>query len=281
MLRSLYYNEFLRRFEMRWMVTVTTASTPTLKEHLTLCRGGSEGLFEEDDLRVVKTLVPHLQNALTTRRLLQSVEVRLSNLENALDLLQTALVLLDASKKVVFVNRAARIMLDECTALCFHGSKLVPKNAAESARLQELIAKAILTGNGMAVHGVGVMQIFRTGQRPLNLLVSPFCCETNSSLPGRAAVAVFLNDPERRPSVPSEILRVLFGLTAAETHLGLHIVGGNSLSDAADLIGVSRETVKSQLRSIFQKTGTKRQGELIKLITELSSRLPSHVQSLK
>jgi hypothetical protein len=44
---------------------------------------------------------------------------------------------------------------------------------------------------------------------------------------------------------------------------------------------VSRETVKSQLRSIFQKTGAKRQGELIKLITELSSRLPSHVQTLK
>ena len=277
MLRSLYYNEFLRRFDMRWMATVTTASNPTLTEHLTLCRGGSQGLFEENDLRVVKAIVPHLQTALTTRRLLQSLEVRLSNLENALDLLETALVLLDASSKVVFVNRAARIILDECSALCLHGSKLAPRNAAEWATLQELFAKAILTGNGVAAHGVGAMQIFRTGRRPLNLFVSPFCCETNSALTGRPAVAVFLNDPERRPGVPSEILRVLFGLTPAETQLALHILDGYSLSDAGDLIGVGRETVKSQLRSIFQKTGTRKQGELIKLITGMSSQLPRHV----
>jgi DNA-binding CsgD family transcriptional regulator len=274
MLRSLYYNEFLRRFDMRWMVTVTTASTPTLTEHLTLCRGPSEGLFEEHDLRVVEALVPHLQTALTIRRLLQSLQTKLSNLEAALDLLETPLLLLDASKKIVFMNSAASSILDEGTGFCFAGSILGAKNASESARLQELIAKAILAGNGLWPHSLCAMQVSRTGRSPLRVLVSPFRFESPSSLPGRAAVAVFLSDPERQPSLPSEILRLLFGLSAAETQLALQVFDGFSLSDAAERNCVGRETIKSQMSSIFRKTGTRRQAELVQLMANLSSRVP-------
>jgi DNA-binding CsgD family transcriptional regulator len=85
-------------------------------------------------------------------------------------------------------------------------------------------------------------------------------------MPGRAVAIVFVNDPDEKQASPVEVLRALFNLTPAETKLAISLMDGNSLSESADLNQVGRETVRSQIKSIFQKTGTKRQGELIRLL---------------
>jgi DNA-binding CsgD family transcriptional regulator len=69
--------------------------------------------------------------------------------------------------------------------------------------------------------------------------------------------------------VPVEVLRTLFRLTPAETRLAQSILNGHSAAEAAELGGVSRETVKSQMNAIFSKTGTRRQGDLIRLLSRL------------
>jgi len=64
-------------------------------------------------------------------------------------------------------------------------------------------------------------------------------------------------------------LGTLFGLTAAEARLAVTLMEGRSLSEASEVRGLSRETVKSQLSAIFSKTDTKRQGELIRLLARV------------
>jgi DNA-binding CsgD family transcriptional regulator len=80
---------------------------------------------------------------------------------------------------------------------------------------------------------------------------------------------VFVTDPEQRMATSAEILQLLFELTRAESRLAIALLDGKSLHEAAELIGVARETVRSQIKSIFQKTGTQRQGELIRLLSQL------------
>jgi DNA-binding CsgD family transcriptional regulator len=41
---------------------------------------------------------------------------------------------------------------------------------------------------------------------------------------------------------------------------------GDSVEQIADELGVSRETVRSQLKRVFAKTGTHRQAELLRLV---------------
>ena len=114
------------------------------------------------------------------------------------------------------------------------------------------------------------MALVRPGKGPLNILVSPIS-PADRLPPGNAAAAIFLDDPELHPVIPEEVLRMLFGLSAAEARLAVRILNGNSTSEAAELGQVSRETVKSQLSAVFHKTGTRRQGELIRLLSTLPS----------
>jgi len=57
-------------------------------------------------------------------------------------------------------------------------------------------------------------------------------------------------------------LTTIYRLTSAETDLALRLLAGQSLTAAAEPLGITYETARSRLKSIFRKTGTHRQGEL-------------------
>lgn len=66
-------------------------------------------------------------------------------------------------------------------------------------------------------------------------------------------------------------VRESFGLTAAETRLAARLKDGLTLKEAADELSVSVNTVRNQLRAIFDKMGLNRQSELVRALTQLSS----------
>ena len=66
-------------------------------------------------------------------------------------------------------------------------------------------------------------------------------------------------------------LRESFGLTPAETRLAARLKDGLTLKEAAGELGVSINTVRNQLRAIFDKIGLSRQSDLIRALTPLSS----------
>lgn len=73
------------------------------------------------------------------------------------------------------------------------------------------------------------------------------------------------------PSLPAaDLLRVLFDLTPAEATLTRSLLEGRTLADVAKARGVSAATVKTQLKSVFGKTGMSRQVDLFRLIRGLA-----------
>jgi DNA-binding CsgD family transcriptional regulator len=67
------------------------------------------------------------------------------------------------------------------------------------------------------------------------------------------------------------LLGLVFGLTAAEARLALALSMGQDLDSAAAAFGVSRQTVRSQLKTIFAKTGWRRQAELVARVAHVRS----------
>ncbi len=61
-----------------------------------------------------------------------------------------------------------------------------------------------------------------------------------------------------------------FGLTPSEIALCRRLLLGESVVDAAEQLGITQETVRTRLKTIFQKTGTSRQAELILLLASAS-----------
>jgi DNA-binding NarL/FixJ family response regulator len=73
------------------------------------------------------------------------------------------------------------------------------------------------------------------------------------------------------PAAPdNSLLHLLFDLTPAESRLLQALAGGLRLQSYAESVGVQTSTVRTQLTSIFNKTGTKRQAELLSIVASIS-----------
>lgn len=89
------------------------------------------------------------------------------------------------------------------------------------------------------------------------------------------AFSVLVVTPLAAPQSPSEdLLNGLFDLTPAEARVARSIVDGKTVESLASNLGLSRETVRTQLKSVLAKTGTDRPSELIHLL--VGKKLPFH-----
>jgi DNA-binding CsgD family transcriptional regulator len=70
----------------------------------------------------------------------------------------------------------------------------------------------------------------------------------------------------RRQGRPTlKLAQQLFQLTPAETSLAIQLANGLSLEEAAEALNIRRNTARAHLRSIFSKTGVRRQTELVRI----------------
>lgn len=78
------------------------------------------------------------------------------------------------------------------------------------------------------------------------------------------ATAIFVVTPLSTPKAPEvSLIQALFDLTPAEARVARGVVEGATVANLAQRFGVSRETIRSQIKSVFSKTGTQRQADLV------------------
>jgi DNA-binding CsgD family transcriptional regulator len=77
---------------------------------------------------------------------------------------------------------------------------------------------------------------------------------------------VLASDPETERQARIDDLRERFGFTPAEAAFALEIIKGDGRQAAADRLGISVATARSHLSSIFNKTGSRRQAQLVLLL---------------
>ena len=85
---------------------------------------------------------------------------------------------------------------------------------------------------------------------------------------GEPELVLLLQAPAYDNAPSQSRLIEMFGVTKAEAKLIGSLVDGKPLTEAAKLLGVSRNTARAQLSSVFTKTGVNRQTHLIKLVAD-------------
>lgn len=95
--------------------------------------------------------------------------------------------------------------------------------------------------------------------------ITALVCQIGSSRTDETS-AIILLDLDARPEPSPRALQSLFGLTAAEIQLAVELARGRNLLDVARSRGLSRTTIRSQLASLFVKTQTRRQADLVALL---------------
>ena len=98
-------------------------------------------------------------------------------------------------------------------------------------------------------------------------LLWPLCARAQQSekLPRIGILGSAVVDEESAmPQI--EFLKNKFDLTPAEARLVVRLITGESLRPCAKALGIKYETVRTYLKSVFQKTKTRRQAELVLVV---------------
>ncbi|HEY6822598.1 MAG TPA: helix-turn-helix transcriptional regulator [Burkholderiales bacterium] len=183
-------------------------------------------------------------------------------LERALDMLDYAVVLVDGEARIEFRNHGANTLLrkPECPLSSANGMLLAKPRTAR-ADLKQAIGHACA---GAGPHGLRLPNGDAAGEPWLRIIVAPL---HSAELAGCAAVWIMNG---KSAGVPSEkMLSVLFGLSPAEARLARGLLFGRTPEEQARHTGVRLATVRTQLHSIFSKTGVRRQAELVALLARV------------
>jgi DNA-binding CsgD family transcriptional regulator len=202
---------------------------------------------------------------------------RLTAVHAALDRLQQGVVLFGEARAVLHVNHAARSVLAEDDGLRL----AVQPDAQHMLAVADPVLQDVLDGaidrcldrEARAVpHFSAGVRIERPSGRAPMVLNFAALSESNEYIGGVLPRAIaFIGDGEASATVDASLLQRLFGLTGAEAQLALTLFRGETLAQAAATLTVSDNTAKSQLGRIFDKTGTQRQAQLMRLLAGLAA----------
>jgi DNA-binding CsgD family transcriptional regulator len=270
--KTAFGEDILHRADIRLWCAVATVRTNTVIENISLYHGWDHHPPGPDKLTLARQIAPHLNNALRVRAKLVQLEGLSRDLAAAIDSADTAIVLLDCLGCCALVNRAAKRILDRREGLIFAGNRLAATDPHESAGLSELIRKSVASERGKEAAGSETIRISRQHGKPLHLRIAPFPCERLFAGSQFSAI-VFIGNPDRSASLPLEILERSYGLTPAEAKLAMALFEGRRMAEIATTHHVTKETVRSQLKSVFLKTETRRQAELVSLLASFPTSL--------
>lgn len=230
--------------------------------------------FGQEEIELLEFCFPHLKRAVELMVQYNQVQTEKGALISCLDRLTLGVLLADSRGEIVRINQAAREILAEGDGLTVIRRRLVAVDSNQTSQLHEMIGRAARTTLHRSVSPGGTMAVRRPSLlRPLSVLVSPLPVNEYLLVPERPAVAIFIGDPERNVESPESCLSRLYRLTPAESRLASKVMQGVSLREAADQLKVTYETARSQLKSVFLKTETSRQTELIRLLLRSTAAL--------
>jgi DNA-binding CsgD family transcriptional regulator len=133
----------------------------------------------------------------------------------------------------------------------------------------------VASANGDAAVGVGGVAVLLPNSRNERWLAHVLPLTSGVRELARksyaATAAVFVR--KASPETPSamETVAKLYGLTASELRVLQSVMELGVIRKVADSLGISEATVKTHLQHLFEKTGTRRQSDLIKLVASSAS----------
>lgn len=217
-------------------------------------------------VKLVSALVPHLQQALRTQEHLEDLHQQSNDLREATEVLRHGIAIIGHGSRVVYTNAVAGRMLQSGDGLRTHAGRIEAVAPSADTHLQRSIPAA-LAPEGADRSGTSFACPRRSGLRPYVVDVVPLERSTDTESPRRAMIVVV--DPEDEPEPPAVLLQRLFGLTRSEADTALLVLQGHGLKHISEQLWLSQATVKTHLQHVFDKTGTHRQAELVRLLLTL------------
>jgi DNA-binding CsgD family transcriptional regulator len=262
MKRAPYYNDLVFRLGFQWFAAVGFSAGETLWA-LSIHRTSRQGPFEADDKRIMGLLPQRLTE---TASLSNAVgRIALLGMTNALNLVQQPALAVDRLGLVLDTNAAANEYLDD--EIRVSDRRLIVRDRNAASDLASLVDHIRCTSADSALSTAPIV-VRRSSKASVLIRVLPVDAAARNPFLGARALLT-LTELRPKPSPDPAIISHVFGLSPAEAKVASLIMMGIAPDQVARRLGVSRETARNQLKSIFAKTETHRQSELVALLSRL------------
>ncbi|MEX6725662.1 helix-turn-helix transcriptional regulator [Sphingosinicellaceae bacterium M-36] len=262
--RSGFYQEWLRHLGIHHMIGAVFPAADGAIGVLGIHRPRGGGAYTGQERRQAALLLPHLQRALRLGQRLAILSHSHATALQALDRLDTGVLVLDGTCRVLHASRMAERLLCENAELAVVHGRLALRPPALHDRLVALVHAAMATARGRIAAPGAALAMQRPHRMPLAIEVAPMRPAVGVFGEQRPAVLVFIRDPEAPVAVAR--LRELFSLTRTESVVAAALGRGASPEEIAADMGIGLATVRSHLKRILAKTGTHRQAEAAALL---------------
>ncbi len=221
--------------------------------NIALPRWTDHGPITETDRLRLKRLSPHIRRAVTLTDLLDSRALRDSLLSQTFDLLRTPVLLVTDDGAIAHANRAADAVLDAGRLLRRNGGHLAAVDPAAAHALRTALNQ---TSSGQGLLGASRLSVALDPDGPATAWLLPLDTRLGRDTGGRAEplIAVFLSDPAGDTPLPAELFVRRYGVTPAEGRVLNLLIEGTPPAEAADILGLSINTVRSHMQQLFAKT---------------------------
>lgn len=226
-------------------------------------RAPSQKDFSAADRALCDALIPHMSRALHIHSLLGHKQSLSALYAQAMGRLSIATMVLGSNGYLLETNLVARQMLAAGDGLKIVGGRLEASYPGDNKSLYKSIRAAASSSDS----DLQALSITRpTGQVSLGLVVEPVPQQDWDEGESQPAVVIYCRDAVGHSLLSASITRQVFGFTPSESALAMELANGLSLEEAASSLGIRRNTARAHLRTIFSKTGVRRQTELVRLI---------------
>lgn len=254
------YTEFGPRYGFRYFLSMTIAPFPGVYLILSVQRKVDAGPVSDEERRTAAILRDHLVRSMSLRYQVEHVNQLAAAIFEELEQSANGMALVNADGRVAFANEAMKRL--EASGIRITEGRFVLQRPA-SQKIFDGFLESIRSVEPLKKAKARVVTLPASGTLPLILRCSAF------SLPAavergllsdlRDCAIVTIVDPNVDPQAPPlEELKVL-GLTARQAVLASLVGSGRNPQEIAEGLGISRETVRTHLKTIFDKLGVESQ----------------------
>jgi DNA-binding CsgD family transcriptional regulator/PAS domain-containing protein len=264
--RSRFWNEWMAPQDMYGGIACKVLQSGPSYWYFDVQRGRGQAGFEAEDAELLRLILPHLARAADISRNFQSAQ----HLASTFSELPFGVIVTDGHMRIATLNAAAEAILSKPdSGLLRKSGRLAAANLGHTICLQELVALSCRTHEDV-MPGVGGDLLVRAANRDtgvdLALSVGPLVSALQLPFVGRHA-AIFIRELSLEvPAGFEEQARTFFGLTQKQAALAASLASGMTLKEAAADAHIQINTARSYLHSIFVKTRTHQQSELVALL---------------
>jgi DNA-binding CsgD family transcriptional regulator len=274
--------EFVRtRFFLEWLApqSLMDGLFSNLEKGVRSCavftamRHAGQGPVDDRMRRRFELITPHVRRSMLIGKVVDLHRIEAAELADALDQLASGMFIVDSTGRIIHANASAHRMLAEAKLLRASGGRLSTLDPSGGRSLLQVFAAAQVGDAAVGKGGIAVPLTARDGERFVaHILPLTSGARRKAGISYSATAAMFVRRASLDMPSPPEALATEFRLTPAEVRVLFAIAQIGGVPEAAPVLGISEQTVKSHLHRVYEKTATRRQADLVKLLASYSVR---------